>query len=95
MINKLTHKLKEPERDCEGAGFQVEGSDGSDVVISSQLIEEIRSQTSISRFTKKKFQELVDNSQFNPKYTENRMTLKNAKQLARYNEANIHKAPGV
>jgi len=95
MINKLTHKLKEPERECEGARFQVEGSDGSDVVISSQLIGEIRLKTSVSRFTKKKIQELVDNSRFNPKCIEKRMILKKAKQLARYNEANFNKAPGV
>ena len=97
MIIKLTHQLKEPERDCEGKIFQEEGSDGSDVVISSQSKLEKRGKKRNSRFAKKKLQELVEESRFNPKYFENRMTLKKAKQkqLARYNEAEYMRPSGV
>ena len=97
MIKKLTQQLKEPERDHEGIEFQVESSDGSDVVISSQSKLEIRGKKRNSRFAKKKLQELVEESRFNPKYFENRITLKKAKQkqLARYNEAEYMRPSGV
>ncbi len=93
----MTQQLKEPERDYEGIEFQVESSDGSDVVISSQSKLENRGKKRNSRFAKKKLQELVEESRFNPKYFENRMTLKIAKQkqLARYNEAEYKRASGV
>ena len=68
MIKKLTQQLKEPERDYEGIEFQVEGSDGSDVVISSQVKGE--KEGSI-------------------------MTLRQAKRLARYNEAKCIRGLGL
>ena len=97
MKKKLTQQLKEPEGKIEGIEFRVEDSDGSDVVISSQLKVENRGKKrrSHSRYAKKKFQDLVEESRFNLKYFENRITLKKAKHLARYNEAMFQGAYGV
>ena len=83
-IKILSKQLKEPERDFEGKEIHLEGSD---LVMLSQLKE--------NRYAMKKMQEFFKVSRFNPKYFENRLTLKKAKQLARYNEADYNRPSGV
>ena len=90
LIKKLMEQPKEPKRDFEGEKSQVEDlvdSEDSDEAVSSQLI--------VSRFTMKKLQELFEVSRFNPKYFENKLTLKTAKKLVRYNEADSNRPFGV
>lgn len=88
---------KESERDFEGVESQIEGSDGSDVVISNQLKSqgEERGKISNSRHVQKLLLEFLENSRFNPRYFENRMNIKQAKYLVRYNELEYKKAFGV